>query len=219
MRKWMKIRVINKQRESFLFLLSTEEGNKGDAFDGNDFESNTRNITFGFTLFTETSHKDFVVFSQVVQTSVPWNESCNFLTVLLKHHSDAFSDGGVWLFWLYTDFFNNESLGHAWAHEWVFESGAKKSFIVILVGPSEIREINYFWSLLLVLSLRPALIPLGFPAPIFMVINIIYIIICINFNYKQINFFNLICILINIHLFYLKNISNTIQYFFPYPST
>jgi hypothetical protein len=33
-----------------------------------------------------------------------------------------------------------------------------------------------------VLSLRPALIPFGFPAPIFMVINIIYIIICINFN-------------------------------------
>jgi hypothetical protein len=40
------------------------------------------------------------------------------------------------------------------------------------------------------LSLRPALIPLGFPAPIFMVINIIYIIICINFNSKHINFFN-----------------------------
>jgi hypothetical protein len=40
------------------------------------------------------------------------------------------------------------------------------------------------------LSLRPALIPFGFPAPIFMVINIIYIIICINFNSKHINFFN-----------------------------
>jgi hypothetical protein len=40
------------------------------------------------------------------------------------------------------------------------------------------------------LSLRPALIPLGFPAPIFMVINIIYIIICINFNSKHINFLN-----------------------------
>ena len=90
--------VNNKQRESFLFLLSGEECDEGDTLDGDDFETDTRDITFGFTLFTETSNEDFVVFSQVVQTSIPWNESCNLLTVLLKHDSDTLSDGGVWLF-------------------------------------------------------------------------------------------------------------------------
>ena len=159
--------VNNKQRESFLFLLSGEEGDEGDTLDGDDFETDTRDITFGFTLFTETSNEDFVVFSQIVQTSVPWNESCNLLTVLLKHDSDTLSDGGVWLFWLYTDLFDDESLGHTAAHEGVFESWAEKSLIVVFVGPSEIIYNCYLWSLLLVLSLRPALIPFGFPAPIF----------------------------------------------------
>ena len=134
----------NKQKQSFLFLLSWEQGHEGDTLDGNDFESDTRNITFGSTLLTETSNEDLVVFSQIVETTVPWNEGSNLLTVLLEHDSDSLSDGGVGLFWLYTDLFYDESLGHTWAHEGVFESWAEKSFIEIFVGPSEISDMFTF---------------------------------------------------------------------------
>ena len=50
-----------------------------------------------FTLSSQSSNQDFVVFSQEVQATIPRNEGGNFLGVLLQHNSDTLSDGRVWL--------------------------------------------------------------------------------------------------------------------------
>jgi hypothetical protein len=84
--------------QSFLFLLASEEGEQGNTLHTHDFESDTRNISLGFTLLTETSHEHLVILSQVVKATVPRHEGGNFLSILFKHHSDSLSDGGVGLF-------------------------------------------------------------------------------------------------------------------------
>ena len=124
-----------KSIRSFLFLLSGEEGDQGDALDCDDLESDTRNISLGLSLLTEASHEDLVVLGHVVEATVPRYEGSNFLAVFLEHDSDSLSDGGVGLFGLHTDFLDDESLGHAAAHEGVFESGAEESSVVFFIIP------------------------------------------------------------------------------------
>ena len=123
-----------KQR-SFLFLFSSIEGNERDPLDGNNFESDTRNITFGFTLLTETGNEDLVVFGQVVQTTVPRDKGSDLLTVLVEENSHTLSDGGVGLFGFHTDLLHHDTLGHAAALEGVFKSGTEQSLVVFLVVP------------------------------------------------------------------------------------
>jgi len=104
--------MLYSSRRSFLFFLSGEKSNERDALDSNDFKTDTRNISFGLTLFTESSNNDFIVFRKIVEATVPWDKSSYFLSILLEHDSDSFSDSGVGLFGLYTDFLDDESLGH-----------------------------------------------------------------------------------------------------------
>ena len=47
---------------SFLFSFAGEKGDKGDSFNAEHLESDTRNISFWFTFFTETSNQHLVVF-------------------------------------------------------------------------------------------------------------------------------------------------------------
>ena len=124
-----------KKQRSFLFLLSSVKSNKWDSLDGNDFESDTRNITLWFTLLTETGHKDLVVFSQVVKATIPRDESSDFLTVLVEEHSHTLSNSGVGLFGFDTDLLHNNSLGHTTALEGVFKSGTEQSLVVFLIVP------------------------------------------------------------------------------------
>ena len=89
---------MNMSIQSFLFLLAGEESEEGDTLHANNFESDTRNISLGFALLTETGNKHLIVFGEVVEAAVPGNEGCNFLSVLFEHDSDSLSDGGVGLF-------------------------------------------------------------------------------------------------------------------------
>ena len=84
--------------QSFLFLLASEEGEEGNTLHTHNFESDTRNISFGFTLLTETSHQDLIILGKIVKAAIPRHEGSNFLSILFKHHSDSLSDGGVGLF-------------------------------------------------------------------------------------------------------------------------
>jgi hypothetical protein len=84
--------------QSFLLLLSGEESEQGDALYANNFESDARNISLRFTLLTETSHNNLVVFSKIVKATIPRNEGSDLLSILFEHDSNSLSDGGVGLF-------------------------------------------------------------------------------------------------------------------------
>ena len=141
--------------QSFLFLLASEEGEEGDTLHADNFESDTRNISLGFTLLTETGDKHLIVFCEVVEAAVPGDEGCDFFSVLFEHDSDSLSDGGVGLFRLYTNFFDDESLGHAAAHEGVLESRTQQSSIVLLIVPPCINIANTFEVSSLLLACAP----------------------------------------------------------------
>ena len=120
---------------SFLLLLAGEEGEQGNALNSHNFEADARNISLGLSLFTETGHQHLVVFSKVVEATVPRDEGSDLLAILLEHDSDTLTDGGVGLFGLNTDLLDNQSLGHAAAHEGIFESRTEQSSIVLLIVP------------------------------------------------------------------------------------
>ena len=61
---------------------------------------------------TEPSHKDLVVFINVVQTTIAGDECGNFLPVLNELDTDTLSDGRVGLLSLNTNLFEDNSLGH-----------------------------------------------------------------------------------------------------------
>lgn len=124
--------------QSFLFLLASEESKEGDTLHSHNFETDTRNISFGFTLLTESSNQHLIVFSEIVKATVPWYESSNLLSILFEHNSNSLSDGRVGLFWLYTDLFDNKTLGHATTHEGILESRTEQSSIVLLIVPPAI---------------------------------------------------------------------------------
>jgi len=123
---------------SFLLFLSLEESYQRDALHSHHFEADTRNISFRFTLLTETCNQHFVVLSQIVQTPIPRDESCHFLAIFLQHDPDSLSHSRVGLFGLDSNLFYNKTLGHAAAHEWVFKSGSKQPSIVLLIVPPRI---------------------------------------------------------------------------------
>ena len=55
----------------------------------------TGNISDGVTFPTKTSHQNFIVLFNVIETTVPRYEGGDLLTVLDKLHSDALSDSRV----------------------------------------------------------------------------------------------------------------------------
>jgi hypothetical protein len=56
-----------------LLLLLLPQGEQTDTRDLDDLETNTRNITLGLALATETSEEDLVVLVDEVQATVIWD--------------------------------------------------------------------------------------------------------------------------------------------------
>jgi hypothetical protein len=92
-----------------LLLVESEEGNTGNL---DDLETDTRNITNSATLTTETSNQNFVVFIDVVQTTIIGDESGNLLAVLDKLDTDTLTNGRVRLLGFDTTV-NFDTLGFA----------------------------------------------------------------------------------------------------------
>ena len=78
-----------------LFLLLTEQSKEGGLGDANNLETDTGDITDGMTRTTETSNEDFIVFINVVQTTIARNEGGDLLTVLDKLNTDALTNSRV----------------------------------------------------------------------------------------------------------------------------
>ena len=78
-----------------LFLLLTEQSKEGGLGDADNLETDTGDITDGMTGTTETSNEDFIVFIDVVQTTIARNESGDLLTILNKLNTDALTNSRV----------------------------------------------------------------------------------------------------------------------------
>lgn len=122
-------------RLSLLLLLSLVEGQEGNALDTDDLESDAWNITLGLALLTEACHEHFVVFVEEVQATISGDECSDLLSVFGEHDTDALAHGRVGLLRFHTDFLDDEALGHAAAHEGVFEAGGEHARVVLVVGP------------------------------------------------------------------------------------
>jgi hypothetical protein len=64
-------------------------------------------------------------------------EGCDFLSVLDELNPDAFPNGGIGLFGLDTDLFEDDSLGVRRSTEWRgLERGSEETLLVVQVGPT-----------------------------------------------------------------------------------
>jgi hypothetical protein len=93
------IKAINKEEARYLrsglLLLFLVQSKERDAGNLDDLEADTRNITNSTALTTETSDQDFVVFIDVVKTTVIGDESGNLLAVLDELNTDTLTNGRV----------------------------------------------------------------------------------------------------------------------------
>lgn len=90
----------------------------------------------GAAFSTEPCHQNFIVFFNVVQTTVIGDECGDFLAVLNKLNPDALSDGRVRLLGFNTNFFQDDSLGVGSTSEGVgLPSGSKVGLLEVVVGP------------------------------------------------------------------------------------
>jgi hypothetical protein len=95
---------------SGLFLLLLVQSQERDTSDLYDLETDTRNITNSTTLTTETGNQNFIVFINIVQTTIVGNESSNLLTVLDKLNTNTLTNSRVRLLGFNTDLFENDTL-------------------------------------------------------------------------------------------------------------
>jgi len=122
---------------SWLLLLLAVQGVQTDVGDLDDLETDSGNITDRMSLSTEPSDQNLVILFDKVEATVPRNESRNLFSVLHELDSDAFSDCGVWLFRLNTDFLKHNSLGvRGTAKRIRLEGRSEVGLFVLLVGPS-----------------------------------------------------------------------------------
>lgn len=89
-----------RPRSFLLFLVQSEQRYISHL---NYFKTNSGNISDGVTFTTETGYQYFVVFFNIIKTTVPGYESCDLLAVLDQLHPDALTNGRVRLFSFYTD--------------------------------------------------------------------------------------------------------------------
>lgn len=122
---------------SGLFLLFAEESQETHTGHLDNFESDTRDITNGTALATETRNQNFVIFVNKVQATITGDESRNFLVVFHQLNANALSDGRVRLFGFNANFFENNALGVRSTTKWVsLQGGTKVGLLVAFVGPS-----------------------------------------------------------------------------------
>jgi hypothetical protein len=153
-----------------LFLLLEPEGVERDTSDLDNSESDTWQITDGMARTTETGDEDLVILIDEGHTTVAGDETGDSFVVLLELNSHTLSDGRVGLLGLDCDLFDDDTSSVRSALEGLSPLGDLVSLVEVVIGPSKDRgyksELRYLFNLLWVLSLRPALIPLGFPPPI-----------------------------------------------------
>jgi len=119
------------------FFLAFEEGEEGNTSDFDDLKSDTGDITDGVAGSTETGNENFIVFFDVVQRTITWDEGGNPLTVLDELDSNAFSNSGVWLFGFDSDFLDDDTFSVRSTGKWVgFQGGSQMSLFVVKIGPS-----------------------------------------------------------------------------------
>ena len=146
------------------------EGKQRGVCNLGNLEAHTWQITDGVTRSTESDNEDLVVLVDETHATVTGNVGRNSLVVLFELHSDTLSNSRVRLLGLNTDLLDNNAGSVGCAFEGLLPLGGLVSFLVTFIGPS-IRElafanVTYLLRRLLTRSLRPALIPRGFPLPI-----------------------------------------------------
>ena len=107
-----------------LLLLASPEGVKTAASDLDDLESDSRNISLGVSLSSESSNEDLVVLVNVTHASVSGDVGGDSLVVLFKLNSYALSDGRVRLLGLNGNLLDHDSRGHGSLSEGLLPLGA-----------------------------------------------------------------------------------------------
>ena len=147
---------------------------------------------------TETGNEHLVILVNETHATISGDVASNSLVVLLELHSDALTHGGVGLLGFDTDLLDDDTGSVGGALERLLPGGTGVGFLVGFVSPPNrlknkfsVSESHYHWlqtysnnhaccaptylfNLLLTLSLRPALIPLGFPLPILIYVRVCY---------------------------------------------
>lgn len=124
----------SRPRPLLLFLVQSEEGYISNL---DHLESDTRNISDGMTLSTKSGNEYFVVFFNVVETTISGYESRNLLSILDELNPDTLSNGRVGLLGFYSNLFQDDSLGMRSTSERIgLPSGSKVSLLVVLIVPS-----------------------------------------------------------------------------------
>ena len=140
-REEMEISSVHRLRTRLLLLLSEErvEGHTGDL---DDLEADTRNITNGVTLTTETSDENFIVFIGEVQATITGGEGRDLLAVLDELHSHALTDSRVRLLRFDTNLFEHDTLGVRATSERLLPLRAQVRLVEIFIGPALFTAVN-----------------------------------------------------------------------------
>ena len=130
------------KRETTTYLLLSEERVERHTGNLDDLEANTRDITNGVTLTTETSDENFIVFIGEVQATIAWDEGSNLLAVLDELNAHALTDSRVRLLGLDTDLFQDDTLGVRATSERLLPLRTQVRLVEILVGPALFTAVN-----------------------------------------------------------------------------
>ncbi len=130
------------KRETMTYLLLSEERVERHTGNLDDLEANTRDITNGVTLTTETSDENFIVFIGEVQATIARDEGSNLLAVLDELNAHALTDSRVRLLGLDTDLFQDDTLGVRATSERLLPLRTQVRLVEILVGPALFTAVN-----------------------------------------------------------------------------
>ena len=130
------------KRETTTYLLLSEERVERHTGNLDDLEANTRDITNGVTLTTETSDENFIVFIGEVQATIARDEGSNLLAILDELNAHALTDSRVRLLGLDTDLFQDDTLGVRATSERLLPLRTQVRLVEILVGPALFTAVN-----------------------------------------------------------------------------
>ena len=130
------------KRETMTYLLLSEERVERHTGNLDDLEANTRDITNGVSLTTETSDENFIVFIGEVQATIARDEGSNLLAVLDELNAHALTDSRVRLLGLDTDLFQDDTLGVRATSERLLPLRTQVRLVEILVGPALFTAVN-----------------------------------------------------------------------------
>lgn len=138
----------NTNLRSWLLLFVFIQSQEWYIGDLNHLETDTRNITDGVALTTETGNKNFVVFVDKVQTTVIRDESGDLLSIFQELNANTLSNRRIRLFSLNTDLryecnlkenanlVNNDSLGVGSPSKGIgLPACSKMGLFVLFIGP------------------------------------------------------------------------------------